>query len=115
MSEQTVMVARENPWRLAWWLKLVFTIGLYFFPWRASKLVLTDRRVYLTSGVFSKKERSIPISRVQDVSLRQGFMGRAFGYGDLRIESAGGSSTEIVASGFSKAAKMRSALLERMA
>jgi len=113
-NEDTVIVARESAWRLAWWIKAIFTGGIWLIFWGANKLVVTTRRVYLTSGTFSKKERSIPLGRVQDVSLKQGMVGRMFGYGDLRIESAGGATTEIVAKGYGKAARVRSALLERM-
>jgi uncharacterized membrane protein YdbT with pleckstrin-like domain len=89
-------VYRESPFSLGCWAKLIFTIGLYVFWWHAKKLIIDDKRVTYSGGVFGKFERSIPLDRVQDVSVMRPLFGRLFGYGTVRIESAGSSATEIV-------------------
>jgi len=79
----------------------------------AKQLMVTNRRVIWRSGVFGKSERSIPLSRVTDVSVNYGLMGRMLGYGNVRIESAGGPGTEIVANEISDPDGVRDAILSQ--
>lgn len=113
-AEKLILRSREHIFGRTFWMKMLFTLGLYFFPWRSKTLELTDRRVVLRSGVFSKNERSIPLVKVQDVTVDRGPIGRMFGFGDLRIESAGGSNTEIQVFQFSKAERIKRELLSRV-
>jgi len=47
-------------------------------------------------GLFSTIVKSVPISNIQDVTVRRGAMQRIWGVGDIRIETAGhGSGLEI--------------------
>jgi len=57
--------------------------------WRATRYVLTTKRIILRSGVFSRSGRDIPLSRVNDVSFRRTFVERLLGCGTLTVESAG--------------------------
>lgn len=104
---------RESPFTLGCWLKLTITVGLYFFWWLAKKITIDNRRVTLQSGVLSKDERSIPLGRVQDVGVRQSLLGRMFNYGNVRIESAGGGSTEIQMNNVSNPRSIRYELVEK--
>lgn len=113
-AEKLILRSREHIFGRTFWVKMLFTVGLYFFSWRTKTLELTDRRVVLRSGVFSKNERSIPLVKVQDVTVDRGPIGRIFGFGDLRIESAGGSNTEIQVFQFSKAERIKRELLSRV-
>lgn len=56
--------------------------------------VSPDSIVY-REGLFDKKERSIPTSKITDVTLEQGFAGRIFGYGSLSLQTSGSGETEI--------------------
>lgn len=113
-GEILLLRSREHVLGRTFWPKLLFSAGIYFFWWRSNTLELTDRRVVLRSGVFSKNERSIPLVKVQDVTVNRGPVGRLFGFGDLRIESAGGSSTEISVTQFSKAERLKREILNRV-
>jgi uncharacterized membrane protein YdbT with pleckstrin-like domain len=73
-------------------LALVAVAWLSFWPWlvwRTTHYVLTNERVLLQTGVFSRDRRDIPLSRVNDHSMNQRFVERLLGCGTLTIESAG--------------------------
>lgn len=68
-------------------------------PWWARRhfaalgCVLTERSVIVRKGVFFRREVTIPLDKIQDVSLRDGPLLRRFGLVNLRIETAGQSTT----------------------
>jgi len=64
-------------------------LNLYYWGWRSHQYVLTDQRVILNEGVLSRFSRSIAIDRIQDLTTYQGLWGRAWGFGDIELESAG--------------------------
>ncbi|MBV1849100.1 PH domain-containing protein [Catellatospora tritici] len=71
---------------------VVAVAWLSFWPWlvwRTTHYVLTNERVLLQTGVFSRDRRDIPLSRVNDHSMNQRFVERLLGCGTLTIESAG--------------------------
>lgn len=70
--------------------------NLYYWGWRAHEYILTDQRVILNEGILSKFSRSIAIDRIQDLTTFQGLLGRACGYGDIEIESAGREGGEVL-------------------
>lgn len=57
--------------------------------WRATHYLLTDERVLLQHGVFSRERRDIPLARVNDHAMSQRFVERLLGCGTLTVESAG--------------------------
>lgn len=71
-------------------------INLYYWAWRAHEYVLTDQRVILNEGILSKFSRSIAIDHIQDLTTFQGVWGRAWGFGDIELESAGRESAEVL-------------------
>jgi len=56
--------------------------------WLHANLVLTNYQLIYRAGVFSRKSWGIPLSKIDDVSLSQTILGRAFGAGDLVIKSS---------------------------
>ena len=73
-------------------LALLAVLVLTVWPWiawRTTHFLFTNERVVLQHGVFSRERRDIPLSRVNDHSMNQQFVGRLLGYGTLTIESAG--------------------------
>lgn len=57
--------------------------------WQSISYTLTDQRIILESGVFSRQEKIIPIDRVQACTTKISLLGRLFGYGHVLIDSAG--------------------------
>jgi uncharacterized membrane protein YdbT with pleckstrin-like domain len=70
----------------AWWVWL---------NWTASALTLTDQRVILEEGVLFRTTQAIPLDRVQDVSTRQGLLGRLLDYGSVEVDTAGAIANEV--------------------
>ncbi|PSP79014.1 hypothetical protein BRC81_05955 [Halobacteriales archaeon QS_1_68_20] len=50
--------------------------------------------LHITSGVFQRQNREIPLRRVQNVDVHQTFVGRLLGLASVRLETAGGGQTE---------------------
>jgi len=113
-QEQIIKIAREYPLGCGCITKAILTLGLYLLFWRAKALLVTNRRVIWRTGLIGKSERSIPLSRVQDVSIKYGLPGRILGYGDVRVESAGGGETEIVATAISDPEGTQQAILSQL-
>lgn len=57
--------------------------------WWVEQIIVTDKRVLLTTGVFTTKIAMMPLSKVTDLTYERTANGRAFGYGTLVVESAG--------------------------
>ena len=53
------------------------------------KLHITDRSIVVAKGVFFKQELTIPLDKIQDISIREGPLLARFGLLGLRIETAG--------------------------
>jgi uncharacterized membrane protein YdbT with pleckstrin-like domain len=62
--------------------------------WRTTHFVVTDRRVLVREGVFTRQGMDIPLKRISSVQFRQGLLERIFGSGTLLIESDSDESLE---------------------
>ena len=70
------------------WLVAFLPIGCYFFlKWYVEKIVVTNQAVYLRKGIISRDVKRLPLRQIQDVSYDQGFFGRIFGFGTVKITS----------------------------
>ena len=88
-------------------------LNLYYWGWRAHEYVLTDQRVILNEGILSKFSRSIAIDRIQDLTTFQGVWGRAWGFGDIELESAGRESAEVLST-VPRPQQLRNAIFAQM-
>ncbi|HKW69467.1 MAG TPA: PH domain-containing protein [Candidatus Dormibacteraeota bacterium] len=87
-------------------LRTILTLGalaiallwaiVVWIRWQSISYTLTDQRITIQSGVFSRQEKIIPIDRVQDCSTRQSIFGRILGYGRVEIDAAGAQGAEIL-------------------
>ena len=55
---------------------------------------LTEKQIIIQSGVFNRKNRSIPIERVQNVQIEQNLLARVANIAKVKIETAGSTGTE---------------------
>lgn len=63
------------------------TLGLWAI-WRGRHhFLLTNQRVMIVQGIVNKSERSVPIGRIQDVSLQRSVLSGGY----VRLSSAGGA------------------------
>jgi uncharacterized membrane protein YdbT with pleckstrin-like domain len=53
--------------------------------WSARQFVVTTRRVIEVDGVLNKEVSDSNLDKVNDIVMRQSFVGRLLGYGDLQI------------------------------
>ncbi len=67
-----------------------------YIRWRSTTYTLTDQRITIQGGVFSRSEKVIPIDRVQDCTTRQSIIGRIFGYGRVEVDAAGAQGAEVL-------------------
>ncbi len=56
--------------------------------------LITPDEVVINSGVFSRKQRNIPVDRIQNIDQTQNFLQKIMGIVKVRIETAGGGETE---------------------
>lgn len=99
------MTFRETVFRLRFWLKLL-TIR-FFFAWRARTIEVDEDKLIVNRGILGKERRVIPLERIQDISIKQTVKGRFFGYGDIRIETAGSGSTEVIFKSLGRVNKLK--------
>jgi len=64
--------------------------------WQSIVYTLTDQRIKLESGVFSRSEKIIPIDRIQDCTTRSSLLGRMLGYGRVEVDAAGAQGAEVL-------------------
>ncbi len=114
MNENMIMIKRQSRRRPQFWLKAIFSLGLWLLWWRGDYLALTKRSVVRRKGVFTKEERAVPLNQVQDISISYGIIRRMLGHGDIRIETAGSSGTEVIMNNIDKPEEFRSLVLEQI-
>lgn len=68
---------------------------LRYLRWRYTTYTLTTSRILMSRGVLSRTTESIVLDRIQDVTVHQSLVGRLVGAGDLEVESAGRSGSEV--------------------
>jgi uncharacterized membrane protein YdbT with pleckstrin-like domain len=76
-------------------LALIWLIAVWI-SWQSIVYTLTDQRIMIQTGVFSRQEKIIPIDRVQDCTTRQTLIGRIFGYGRVEVDAAGAQGAEVL-------------------
>ncbi|MGQ0838260.1 PH domain-containing protein [Actinokineospora sp.] len=74
-------------WYIALGVVLRFTYQV--IEWWVERIVVTDKRFMMTTGVFTTRVLMMPISKVTDLTYKRTVMGRALGYGTMVVESAG--------------------------
>jgi uncharacterized membrane protein YdbT with pleckstrin-like domain len=76
---------------ILWYLAIAALARAFYYlaHWWDRIFIVTDKRFMIVSGIIENKVASMPTTKVTDFEFRQTFAGRMFGYGRLRIESAG--------------------------
>jgi uncharacterized membrane protein YdbT with pleckstrin-like domain len=63
--------------------------GWYIAQWYVEVFIVTNRRVLLVSGLFTRRVAIMPLIKVTDLTFEQTATGQLLGYGSFIIESAG--------------------------
>ena len=69
--------------------------GVRYLFWTNTRYVITSTELYKKRGVVSRDVTQFRLERVQNTSLRQSALGRALGYGDLTVFTAGSGDPEL--------------------
>jgi putative membrane protein len=102
-------------------LILLFVVGLSLLGSLVRYFTFTYRiqggELITRQGVLERRERNIPLTRVQDLRLEQGLIHRLLGVVDLHVETAGGQGAEASLSVLTRrdAELLRSAVFEQAA
>ncbi|SFB51496.1 PH domain-containing protein [Amycolatopsis marina] len=74
-----------------WYAALLVVLRFTYIvmEWWVERLVVTDKRFIMTTGVWTTKVLMMPISKVTDLTYQRSFWGRMLGYGTMVVESAG--------------------------
>lgn len=74
-----------------YWLKRILPI----FPGTWGKeIAITNRRLIYKRGVIAVKTEELGLQRIEEISVRQGILGRIFGYGKVICHGTGASQIE---------------------
>ena len=65
-----------------------------YLSWSATRYRLAGGELQVDSGVLTRRQRRVPLARLQSVDVVQPFLARLLGLAELRLEVAGGGSTE---------------------
>ena len=57
----------------------------------STDIVVTNRRLIYKRGWIARKTEEMSLRRLEEVNLRQGILGRLFGYGRVLCQGTGGS------------------------
>lgn len=74
-----------------WYAALLVILHFAYtvMEWWVERLVVTNKRFVMTTGVFTTKVLMMPISKVTDLTYERTAIGRLMGYGTMVVESAG--------------------------
>ena len=87
--------AIKGYWQLLLLMLAIFTIlsvGAAVLRWRNFSFRVGAREIRIDSGLLNRTHRSIPFDRIQDVTIEQGPLARAFGLARVRFETGGGET-----------------------
>ncbi len=94
----------NNYWQgkhLEW---VALAVGVVWLVWplrlqirrRMTKMIVEDDKLRVEVGLLSKTTRTLQLSKIQDITVRQTFMQRLLKLGDLSLETAGESGPLLV-------------------
>lgn len=72
----------------------VVMLGFQLIYYQRFDYELTDDTLDIASGVISRRNREIPVRRIQNVDISRNVVQRVLGIAQINLETAGGSSTE---------------------
>lgn len=70
-------------------------VAYEFAYYQRFRYQLTSDTFDVASGVVSRRDREVPLRRVQNVDVRQNVLQRALGIAAIHVETAGGGATEV--------------------
>jgi uncharacterized membrane protein YdbT with pleckstrin-like domain len=81
---------------------------------RSTEYVITSREVYKKTGLLSRSVTTLRLDRVQNTSFSQSLLQRLLSYGDVRVDTAGSDTTELVLRGVDDPQEVSGLLSEQL-
>ncbi|MEV6923475.1 PH domain-containing protein [Dactylosporangium sp. NPDC051485] len=87
-------LTKHNQTQLRTAVLVIWAVVILWCAWRVAdwwydRFILTNKRVMVVSGIFTRNVAMMPLARVTDMKYVQSLTGRTFGYGHFELESAG--------------------------
>ena len=92
----------------------VATVAWAYLKVEHTDYVLTDRRIYLKTGVLSETVTSVGVDRVQNTTLRKDVTGNLFDYGTVAVSTAGSGGADLAVSDLNDPEAFRDALQKQV-
>ena len=73
-----------------YWLKRL-CFGWWWPGMWGMELVVTNRRLIYKQGLIAVKTEELSLQRIEEINVRQGILGRIFGYGEVVCHGTGSS------------------------
>lgn len=67
---------------------IVISAFFDYLRWNNEEFVITDQRVIQLRGILSKRSTDSSLEKINDLELRQSWLGRIFDFGDIRVLTA---------------------------
>ena len=81
-----------------------------YFRYLSVKIVITNKRVILTSGILVRRTNELNINKTESLQVEQSIAGRMFNYGSVTVSGTGGDHVSIC--GISNPQELRRAFTE---
>ena len=94
-SDEKVVMNLEKHW-MYWIFPIITIVGIILIPYRLArfyvdKIVLTNKKFYVSAGLISKEVITTPIDKITNIYYETGLLGRIFGYGTIFVQSGAAS------------------------
>jgi len=74
---------------------VVVALGVGWWAWKTTGYQVTAEEVELRTGMFFRRHRRVPISRLESIDLARPFFARIFGLVQLRLEAVSQGTSEV--------------------
>lgn len=83
-------------WAVLLGLLLFLIPAFYHVKQKLVRYTLTDSKLEIDAGLISRTTRSVPLRRIQDVTVSASMIQRLLGFGDLTIDNASEEAGKVV-------------------
>jgi len=83
-------------WAILFGLLLLLIPAFYHIKQKLVRYTLTDSKLEIDAGLISRTTRSVPLRRIQDVTVSATVMQRLLSFGDLMIDNASEEAGKVV-------------------
>jgi uncharacterized membrane protein YdbT with pleckstrin-like domain len=96
--EVTLWEGTPSSWQNFWWWASIIGIPVALvkhIALKSTRITLTNQRLRIKTGIFSKSMEEIELYRIKDWTFTQPFLMRMLGYGSVQILSSDRTAPEV--------------------